>query len=92
MTHTIRVIDYNGDMDDANDINIIGPFETKEARDELLAKFNQMTQLFGSYEFEASIIPIEAATWGNVHPAQFADMPSDIDEDGFGELYYGVED
>ncbi|MER7331799.1 MULTISPECIES: hypothetical protein [unclassified Micromonospora] len=59
--HTIRVINYCGDHDDLNDINIIGPYPTAGDRDTDMHRLAELTDVHGSLEFQPSTLPPAAA-------------------------------
>ncbi len=59
--HAIRVVDYMGDWDDLNDLNIIGPYDTAAARDAAIRRLSGAKGFYGCVELFPATIPPEAA-------------------------------
>lgn len=54
MTISIRVLNFCGDRDDLNDLNLIGPYPTAEARDRDIRRLDGLPDVYGSLTFEPS--------------------------------------
>lgn len=76
--YTIRIVNYLGDYDDLNLVNIVGPYPTAAARNTDLTRLANLPGVYGSLEFLASQIPVEAATGWRVQPTRVADA-TDLD-------------
>ena len=87
---TIRVISYVGDLDDADDIIVIGPYDTQAARDTELERLANMRGLSGMFEFERSDIPVGLASVTSVDAAKVAAMPSTANDDALSEIIWGA--
>jgi hypothetical protein len=54
MPHSIRAIDYTGDLETLRDVYLLGPFPSAGERDGEIQRLYQLPGMRGSYDFEAS--------------------------------------
>ena len=59
---TIRVVNYCGDLDDLNDLNLIGPYPDADSRDEDMARLARLNGVYGSLQFQPSTANPAAAS------------------------------
>ncbi|MEU0078420.1 hypothetical protein ABZY58_11035 [Micromonospora tulbaghiae] len=51
---TIQVVNFCGDVDDLNDLNLIGPYPDAASRDRDMARLAQLDGVYGSLQFQPS--------------------------------------
>ena len=56
MAFSIHVVDYVGDLDSLNEINLIGPFDTVQERDAMIDRLSALPDMRGDYEFHPSTL------------------------------------
>jgi len=88
---TIRVISYVGDLDDADEVIIIGPYDAEMERDGEVKRLSALSALRGMYEFEASDIPVGLRSVTSVAAAKVFAMTAATlaaNDDAFGEIIW----
>ncbi len=61
--YTIRLVDYGGDNDDLNDVNIVGPYDTRHDRDTDLRRLACLPGVYGLVKLFPATTPPEAADY-----------------------------
>ena len=88
---TIRVISYVGDLDDADEVIVIGQYATETERNAEIRRLSALSALSGLYEFEASDMPVGLRSVTSVDAAKVFAMTAATlaaNDDAFGEIIW----
>jgi hypothetical protein len=87
--YSIRVISYVGDLEDADEIIVIGPYFTEAARDMELSRLGAMSTLGGDFRFDSCDIPVGLNSVTSVNAGKVAALPNGASSDTFGAVIWG---
>lgn len=89
MTSSIRIIDYNGDLDTMNEVFLVGPYESDDAADAEASRLQELSRdADGDYDFEVTHLRSDDMA----DPAPFSAAATGTEfESAFTKAFYGFD-